>query len=152
IGELDLSTAAPFVLRTRNNKRAVVKQDFLRDIGLRRLADASKDEIDFALTQFPDLLRDHRNLCDVYGDPRISSAEPLVHCRTQAGVNGLIPPDLDFPDGRIGKIFKLLKPLPQIVEYRRAAVEKRASILGELDTPAAAIQEALSDRMLQIGD
>src|SRR6476659_1217761 len=43
IAKLDLSTTAPFVLRTRNNKCAVVKQDFRRDVGLNRSADAPKD-------------------------------------------------------------------------------------------------------------
>src|SRR4051794_2858340 len=59
IGKFDLSAATPFVFRTRNNKRAVVKQDFRCDVVLNQFANASKDEIDFALPQFPDLLRDY---------------------------------------------------------------------------------------------
>ena len=49
-------------------------------------------------------------------------------------------------------MFKLLEPLPQIVEHGGAAVEQCTPVFCQLDTPAAAVQETLSDRMLQIGD
>src|ERR1043166_9829 len=83
IGKLDLSKTAPFVLRPRNNECAVVKQAFRSNVGLslNRSTDAPNDEVDFALAQFANLLRDHRHLCDVYGNPRILSTEPLVHRR-----------------------------------------------------------------------
>ena len=116
-----------------------MKQNFRRNVGFDRLADAPKDEIHLSLAQFPNLLRDHRYLCHVNGDLRISSAEPLIHRRKQASDNGFVAADSDFADSRISKEFKLLEPLSQIIKHSRAAVKQRVSILCRLDAPAAAI-------------
>ena len=42
--------------------------------------------------------------------------------------------------------------LAQVIEYGRAAVEQRATVLGRLDALAVAVEQAHADRMLQFRD
>src|SRR5207253_3117104 len=107
-------------LRAGNDKRAVVKQDFRRDVSFNRLADASEDEIDLPLAEFTNLLRDHRNLRDMNGDPLIPPAKPLVHGRKQASDDGAAGP-------WVGRLSDLTGPALATYRTRRRSRCFRAS-------------------------
>jgi hypothetical protein len=60
--------------------------------------------------------------------------------------------DPHFSCGRIGQEFDIPDGLLQLIEYRNAAFEERATVDRRLDAAGAAIEKPHAERVFEIGD
>src|ERR1700686_7203 len=108
-------------------------------------------QIDAALSQFTEIRRvGRRSLIDVADDARILTPQPFDNGRKQSGHKYLAAADPELPSGRISQKLDLLYALPNLVKNRDTALEKRPSVERGLDAACAAIEEANSERALQL--
>jgi hypothetical protein len=137
---------------SRNDKHAVVKQDFCGNIVVNRASQSTEDEFHVSLTQFAVSLRDRRQRGHMNGDSWILAAEPTKHCGDQSANDGLVGSNPNFANGRIGKKLDVLHRLAQVVEDRQSAVEQSSTVLGWFDALAVAFEQADTNGMFQFRD
>jgi hypothetical protein len=128
------------MLRARHDDERVIKEKIeALSLVCNAAESPCNQEIDVALAQ---LTVQRLRLCGhkMKDDARISPAEPLDDGRNEARGHQGRASDPHFSSRRVGEELDVLQALPQVVEYRHAAIEQRAAVFGWLDALAMAIE------------
>src|SRR5262245_47843532 len=85
-------------------------------------------------------------------DARIAPREPVDDLGRETRGEWIHGTDSNFTGGRVGKKLDLLDALPQFIESGEPVLENRTTIERWLDALPAALEQAYTECMLQIGD